>query len=103
MRVGFQTTGGLAAFPGLAARRTIDIDRLPPDDRQSFERLVADARFFDLPSALPPPDGSADYRTYRITIEDASRHHTVTVSDPVREPALQALIARLHSLTDLPD
>ena len=98
MRVRFQVSGGIAAFPGLAAPRTIDVDALEPDARATVNRLVHDAHFFDLPSRLPAPRGSADYQSYEITIEDGQRQHTVVVSDPVTQPALQALVAQLRKL-----
>jgi hypothetical protein len=98
MRVRLQVSGGIAAFPGLAAPRTIDVDALHPDDGLALRRLVDDARFFDLPRRLPPPPGATDYETSEVTIEDGERRHTVTISDPMGDPALQALVARLREL-----
>jgi hypothetical protein len=98
MRVQFQVSGGVGAFPALEAPRTINVDALAPDDRQALRRLVEDAHFFDLPRWLPPPHGAADYQSSEVTIEDGPRQHTVTVSDPVSDPALQALLARLREL-----
>jgi hypothetical protein len=98
MRVRFQVSGGLAAFPGLAAPRVIDVDALEPDVRVTIERLVHDAHFFELPPRLPAPQGSADCQSYEIAIEDGQRQHTVVVSDPVTQPPLQALVAQLRKL-----
>jgi hypothetical protein len=98
MRVVFQVSGGIAAFPGLAAPRMIDVDALEPDARATVERLVHDAHFFDLPPRLPAPPGSADCQSYEIAIEDGPRQHTVVVSDPVTQPAVQALVAQLRKL-----
>jgi hypothetical protein len=99
MRVRFRTTGGMAAFPGLAAPRTIDVDALDPAVRTALQRMLEAAHFFDLPARLPVAPGSADYQSYEITVEDAGRVHTVVASDPVRDPALQALIVRLRELS----
>jgi hypothetical protein len=98
MRVRLRVSGGIGAFPGLAVPRTIDIDTLPPEDRATVERLVEEAGFFHLPRQLPPPPGSADYESCEITVDDGPRRHTVTVSDPIAHPALQALVARLRQL-----
>jgi hypothetical protein len=98
MRVVFQVSGGIAALPGLAAPRVIDVDALDPAERASIERLVYGAHFFDLPPRLPSPKGSADCQSYEIAIEDGPRQHTVVVSDPVTEPAVQALVAHLRKL-----
>jgi hypothetical protein len=98
MRVRFRVSGGIAAFPGLGAPRTIDVDALEPDARATVERLVHDAHFFDLPPRLPAPQGSADCQSYEIAIEDGQRQHTVVVSDPLTQPGLQALVAQLRKL-----
>jgi hypothetical protein len=99
MLVRFRTTGGIAGFPGLAAPRTIDVDALGPNVRASLERMLEQAHFFELPARLPTSRGSADYQSYEITVEDAGREHTVVASDPVQDPALQALITRLRELS----
>jgi hypothetical protein len=67
--------------------------------RAALERLLQQARFFDLPARLPTRHGSADYQSYEITVEDKGREHTVVASDPVHDPALQALITRLRELS----
>jgi hypothetical protein len=99
MRVRFQVSGGIGAFPGLAAPRTIDMETLGPDDRHALKQLVDEANFFGLPPRVPAPPGSADTQTYQITIEEEGREHTVIVSDPVASPAMQALVSRLRQLT----
>jgi hypothetical protein len=99
VRVVFQVSGGIAALPGLATPRTIDVDALEPESRAIVERLVHDAHFFDLPPRLPAPQGSADCQSYEIAIEDGQRQHTVVVSDPVMQPAVQALVAQLRKLS----
>jgi hypothetical protein len=98
MRVHFQVSGGIGSFPGLAAPRTIDLDTLAEEDRRRLQQLVDDARFFTLPSRIPPPRGAADYLTYEITIEDGARRHHLAVSDPVAPASLQKLIDVLRTL-----
>ena len=102
MRARFRVTGGIATFPGLSAPRTVDIDALDPAARTSFQQLLVDAAFFDLPARHPPLPGAADYQSYEITVEDGKRRHTVLVPEPVTNPRLQALIARLRELTARP-
>ena len=98
MRVRFQTTGGIAFFPGLAAPRTIDVDTLDDETREKLTRLIRDVDFFSLrpqPSTRP---GAADHCTYQITVEDGSRRHTVNLCDPVTSTSLQQLIDVLRRL-----
>jgi hypothetical protein len=70
---------------------TIDLGTIGETDRQKLERLVTDARFFELPAMVPAPRGSHQ-RVCRITVEEAGRRHSVSAHDPVQGPALQALI-----------
>ena len=96
MRVEFQTTEGF--IPQRAQRRpsqaspvTIDVGRLAPSARLALERLVRNARFFDLPSTVPAPRGP-ESRSCRIRIQDRGREHTVNVSYTVMGPKRQKLI-----------
>jgi len=97
VRVQFQTSGGIGYFPGLAAPRTFDIDSLDDTTRQQLIRLLQETDFFNLPAHMPPHAGSADHQTYRITIEDGARRHTVNVSDPVPLGPLRQLIDALRA------
>jgi hypothetical protein len=77
----------------------LDVDTLEPEESRAVKALIDDARFFELSSRIPAPRGAADNRTYEVTIEDGGRHHTVVVSEPIGDPALQALVNRLSALT----
>ena len=99
MRLFFQVSGGIGAFPGLAAPRTIDLEGLGPDERHTLIALLEEAHFFSLPPRVPAPPGAADYQTYRITIEDDVRTHTVIISELEASPAMRVLIERLRQLT----
>jgi hypothetical protein len=99
MRVRLQTSGGIAFFPGLATPRTVDVDTLDGKTRETLAQLIRDADFFNLAPQPPARPGAADHYTYRITIEDGSRRHTVTVSEPVTDPGLHHLIELLRSLS----
>ncbi len=96
-RVSFQVSGGLAFFPGLAAPRTIEVDTLPEPTRRELTSLIAESRFFSLPSPALPP-GPADCQTYRITVHDGTHQHTIVVCDPVMSEPLQRLIEVLQGL-----
>ena len=98
MRVHFQISGGVGFFPGLAAPRTIDVETLAAHTQRTLRDLVEETRFFNLPAQISAAPGSADHQTYRITIEDRARRHTVVISDPVAGEALKRLIDLLRSL-----
>ena len=98
MRVRFQTSGGVAYFPGLAGPRTIDVDTLDGKTRATLTKLIHDADFFNLPAKAAARPGAADHCTYQISVEEGSRHHTVRVYDPVTSAPLQQLIDVLRTL-----
>ncbi len=102
LRVSVRTTGGIGAFPGLEAARTVDAGTLAPADRTALERLVQEAGFFTLPSRLPAPAGSADHQSHEIEVEDGRRRHRVTVDDPIADSALQALVDAVRRLSTRP-
>jgi hypothetical protein len=98
MKVQFQTSGGIAYFPGLAKPVTIDTAQAP-QDADTLARQLADADFFNLPSvANSPAPRSFDAQTYTITIDDGQRRHTVQVSEPITDPNLRALVDHLRLL-----
>jgi hypothetical protein len=98
MKVQFQTSGGIAYFPGLAKPVTIDTAQAP-QDADMLARQLADADFFNLPSvANSPAPRSFDAQTYTITIDDGQRRHTVQVSEPITDPNLRALVDHLRLL-----
>jgi hypothetical protein len=97
MRVEFQTTEGFVGVSRVCAPVTIDLTRLSGPERLALERLIRNARFFDLPATVPAPRGP-EGRSCRIRIEDSGREHTVHVSYTVPGPKLQKLIDRLIQL-----
>jgi hypothetical protein len=96
VRIDFQREGGIAAFPGLSRPISIDTDRLSRDQQAMLDRRLRDADFFSRPASIPPPAGAADYRTYTITVADGGREHTIRFTDPVTDPAIEALVAAIE-------
>ena len=98
MRIDFQVEGGIAAFPGLAKPVSIDCEKLPAAATVRLRDLVRQADFFALPSASAAP-AAPDTRRYTIAVDDGGRCGTVTVTEPIADPALRDLVAelRLHA------
>ena len=95
MKIDFRVDGGLAAFPGLAAPTTIHCDALPAPEQERLHDLVQRAGFF----ALPSHDAGAampDARAYTIAVDDGARCKTVTVREPIANPALRDLVDALR-------
>ena len=95
MRIDFQVDGGIAAFPGLAKPVTIDCEALPAAATARLRDLVREADFFALPRDLAAP-AVPDARRYTIAVDDGTRCGTVTVTEPLADPALRDLVAELR-------
>jgi hypothetical protein len=95
VKIDFRAEGGVAAFPGLAAPLTIQCDALPAPENERMRALVQRAGFFTLPAhdeRAPMPDA----RAYTIAVDDGGRCKTVTVREPIADPALRALVDALR-------
>lgn len=95
MRIDFQVEGGIAAFPGLAKPVSIDCERLPAEATARLRDLVRQADFFALPRRSAAP-AAPDARRYTIAVDDDGRCGTVTVAEPIADPALRDLVAELR-------
>jgi len=97
MVVEFQSTGDVTWLSRESSPVTIDGKALGDADRRALERLVRNARFFELPERLPPARGGPG-RVCRITIEHLGRRHSVSADEPVHGPALRKLIDRIRTI-----
>ena len=97
MRIQFETLGGFAYFPGLQRPIHIDTESLTTLQAREVESMVRAAHFFDLSDSIRPV-GAADYRSYRITVEDGEKSHTVRVVESTANHSLLALLAYLRTL-----
>lgn len=97
MRIELAQTGGLAYFPGLNRPVVLEVDRLDSPVAQELKGLVKAADFFNLPPLLGKPSpGAADCQSYRLTIEDGGRRHSVQALVPLQNPALAALVQAIQ-------
>jgi hypothetical protein len=96
VRIDFRVEGGFAAFPGLARPVTLHCDTLPPAEREKLRQLVERADFFALPAQRHAQPDVRDARSYTIEIDDGQRCRSVTVHEPIADPALRALVDELR-------
>ena len=96
MRLKLETEGGFAYFPGLRAPVEIDTGELREEEAAELVRCVEEACFFERPQGpAEPPPGAADLRLHKVTVEEEARRRTVRVYEPIRDPALRALVEAL--------
>jgi hypothetical protein len=99
MRVEFSVEGGIAFFPGLSKPVEVDVDKLDEDEARRLQQLVEAAHFFDLPvAAQAPVHGAADRQYSVLTIDDGIRKHTVRVTEPIEDSALDELFHTVRKL-----
>ncbi|MFD8493043.1 protealysin inhibitor emfourin [Amycolatopsis sp. NPDC059657] len=98
MRITFESDGGFAVFPALQRPMTIDTADLPPATATELENLVRVAREQPQPASVSPTAG-ADQITHLVTVEDDDGgEHSLRLTEPVMDEAVQALIERLSEL-----
>src|SRR5262245_60478727 len=95
LRVTIGIDGGFAHLPGLARPRAVDIAALPADAVALLRSLLAAAA--PRTRVAPASPRGADRRSYVIRVEEGARRRTLTVTDPVDDPGLAALIDVLLS------
>ncbi|MCC5627353.1 hypothetical protein LC613_03910 [Nostoc sphaeroides CHAB 2801] len=96
MRVSFERTGG---FAGISKKTTVDTDTLPPNEASTLARLVEVADLFRLPEHITSPNQESDRFQYKLTVEDKSKQHTVTVSEAALPGTLRPLIEWLQNIS----
>lgn len=88
MLIRFERTGGFANIP---LRGEFDSMQMPPDRAQELKRLVAGARPFDQPAPPHEPLAIPDQFLYEMTIEDAGRTQSISISDAAAPDDLKLL------------
>jgi len=96
MRIQVEREGGFAYIPGLSGPTTVDTASLPADEAAALEAAVERADFsVDAALEAAPASGSADHRTVTVTVEDDGSSRSVTVSEPIEDDRLRALVDRV--------
>jgi hypothetical protein len=78
MNIHFERSGG---FAGLRLSQDVDSANLPPEERSELDRLVEEARFFDLPADVRAANSGADRFQYDLTVKAGPREHTVAIDE----------------------
>ena len=94
MRIAFSMDGGIASFPALRRPVTFQCEALGQERSARLKALVEDARFFT--AAPTPPGPGADRRSYTVEIDDGARCRTLTLEEPIHDPALRALVDEIR-------
>ncbi|HEV8559748.1 MAG TPA: protealysin inhibitor emfourin [Actinophytocola sp.] len=96
LRLRFEMDGGFAYIPALAEPLEVDTATIDPTEAATLRTLLTEAHFFSLPARPEAPARGADQRTFTITATEAGRTHTITLTEPIRDPALAQLVDHLR-------
>ncbi|NVJ21670.1 MULTISPECIES: protealysin inhibitor emfourin [Myxococcus] len=102
VRIQLSQEGGLAAFPGLARPRSVELSELPTEQAEAIEHGLRDARFRELPAVVGGGGSAskgADQRRYTLTVEEGPRRHSVKLVEPVEDPHLRELLSLVKRAT----
>ncbi len=96
MQIYFERSGG---FAGIRFQTSVNTEELPPQQADPLRDMVYNASFFDLPQQLEQvsPRG-ADRFTYRLTVTDGERTHTIELGDANVPEKLQPLLQQLTAI-----
>ncbi len=99
MKIEFERSGG---FTGIRLSTSLDTESLSAEEARKLEKLVEDARFFELPEEPSRLPQGADQFFYIVSVEIDGKRHTVQTDDmaapePLR-PLLRHLAIRTRSL-----
>lgn len=97
MKVAIKQSGGYAGEVKDVLQ--LDTAQIEPSVSQQVERIIRDAKFFDLPNVVQG-DVGADFLRYEITVTDNGRQHTVSFQDD-GGPKTAAMKKLLESLLKL--
>ncbi len=95
MKVSIVRGGGLA---GLVTTTTADSASLAPEDARTLRAKVEEAGLLDLPERIGGPTRQPDQFTYKLTVEDQGRTHTVYVSEENLPEPLDSFISWVSSI-----
>lgn len=87
----FDRTGGLIAND---LHLHIDLERLPEDEVERLQKLLADADFFNLPENLAG-SASPDEFQYTVTVDNGGDRHSVRSTDTTLPDSVRPLIKEL--------
>jgi Emfourin len=97
VKVRLERSGG---FANLHRTVTVDADALAPERAEELRRLVAAADLGRFSRDPKPLAGRPDRFVYRLTIEDESAGHTVTVNEDAASEDLQRLLGWLQQTAE---
>ena len=96
MLINLNRSGGFAAVPGLGRKLSVDTGSLPKSEAEQLESAVRAALSGRRPPESTPPT-AGDRFTYHLSVQEGSTRHSLTVTEPFSDPAMDTLIDLLSS------
>ena len=93
-KISFKRTGG---FMGREIDTDLDLNEMPDEEAQELQRLILDAKFFNIPQNLIEPSQHDEYE-YIVTVDAGNSNHTVHTSDTNAPQSMRPLLAKLSAL-----
>lgn len=96
MQIYFERIGG---FAGIRFQTSVNTEELPPQQADPLRDMVYSSSFFELPEqTLITEMGAPDRFTYRLTVTDGERTHTVEMNGANVPDNLQPLLQELTAI-----
>jgi hypothetical protein len=89
LRIKIERSGG---FAGILSSSEMDVDKLPPSLGRTVRNLLGGANS-TLTIGSKPPDGSADYLCYKISIQNGMKNHVVECNEFEMDNSVKSLVS----------
>ncbi len=96
MQIDFERSGG---FTGIPLTVSVDTDTLSANEAYELKELVTVSNFFSQPAKITPSTaGGADQFSYKLTVKENRRQHTVETNEASAPAMLRPLLQRLTKM-----
>ena len=94
MKIKVEQSGG---FAGITSRHEIDTDKVPPSIEGTIKNLL-EGKKSPLPFSLSRPKGSADYLSYKITIQNGMKSRVIECNEFGMDKSVKSLISYVQKI-----
>jgi hypothetical protein len=96
MKIYFERSGG---FMGRPITCTVNTETLSSDEALTWQEMIKEASFFELPESAQPAAQGYDQFVYKLIVEDEENKHTVETTDAAAPDSLRPLLRKLTLAT----
>ncbi len=78
---------------------TVNTESLPSNEALTWQEMINEASFFDLPESIEPSAKGYDQYVYKLIVEDKDSKHAVELTDATAPDSIRPLLRKLTIAT----